>query len=259
VTEGENVFENWARRAPQTDADAVPAATVILLRERPGAATGSTERPGGIETLMLRRSSKLAFAGGMWVFPGGRVDPGDWEQGADRGALAASRRAAVREAEEEAGLVVLAESLVTLSHWTPPPQVPKRFATWFFLAPAPEGPVKVDGAEIREHVWTAPADALVRRDRGEIELAPPTWVTLHRLSAYGSVSEALEETRRSAPEIYATRFSLAEAGAVALWSGDAGYESSDYALAGARHRLWMLESGWRYERSDDAVVPTGEP
>ena len=38
---------------------AIPAATVVLLRDA----------PGGLETLMLRRNSKLAFAGGAWVFP----------------------------------------------------------------------------------------------------------------------------------------------------------------------------------------------
>ena len=72
----------------------VPAATVILVRD--GA--------GGLETLMLRRNSTLDFAGGMWVFPGGRVDDADRDGAADD--LHAARRAAVREAEEEAGLVV---------------------------------------------------------------------------------------------------------------------------------------------------------
>ena len=47
----------------------VDAATVILVRD--GAE--------GLETLMLRRNSKLEFVGGMWVFPGGRLDPEDWE------------------------------------------------------------------------------------------------------------------------------------------------------------------------------------
>jgi 8-oxo-dGTP pyrophosphatase MutT (NUDIX family) len=44
-----------------------PAATLILLRE--------TE--GRLETLMMRRGSALAFMGGMWVFPGGRMDAAD--------------------------------------------------------------------------------------------------------------------------------------------------------------------------------------
>ena len=47
---------------------AIPAATVVLLRES----------ETGIETLMLHRTSKVSF-GGMWVFPGGRIDPEDHE------------------------------------------------------------------------------------------------------------------------------------------------------------------------------------
>src|SRR5689334_3375415 len=131
----------------------VAAATVILLRDG----------PEGLETLMLRRDSKLAFAGGMWVFPGGRVDPGDY--GSDPEDLdTASRNAAVREAFEESGLVVSAEVMVPFAHWTPPPEAPKRFSTQFFVAPAPEGDVTIDDGEIRNHMWVSPADGLRRRD-----------------------------------------------------------------------------------------------
>jgi len=43
------------------------AATVLLLRES----------GGELEVLMMRRGAALAFMAGMWVFPGGRVDPAD--------------------------------------------------------------------------------------------------------------------------------------------------------------------------------------
>ena len=46
-----------------------PAATVIIARQ--GAENGPPE------IFMLRRTSKAAFAGGMFVFPGGRVDADD--------------------------------------------------------------------------------------------------------------------------------------------------------------------------------------
>jgi 8-oxo-dGTP pyrophosphatase MutT (NUDIX family) len=43
------------------------AATVLLLRES----------AGELEVLMMRRGAGLSFMAGMWVFPGGRVDPAD--------------------------------------------------------------------------------------------------------------------------------------------------------------------------------------
>ena len=155
---------------------AIPAATVVLVRD-------GVE---GLETLMLRRNSRGAF-GGMWVFPGGRIDPedGEGEEGA--------RRAAARETVEEASLVIDPTALVPFAHWTPPPVAPKRFATWFFLASAPSGVVAVDGQEIHDHIWVHPADAMRLRDEGEIDLAPPTFVTLHRLAQSADVAAALAD------------------------------------------------------------------
>ena len=40
-----------------------------------------------------------------------------------------------------------------------------------------------------------PVDALARRDGGEIELAPPTWMTLFRLADFATVADALAEQR----------------------------------------------------------------
>jgi len=37
-------------------------------------------------------------------------------------------------------------------------------------------------------------------------------------------------------------------GAVAMWDGDVGYDGDDPERPGPRHRLWMLETGWRLER-----------
>jgi 8-oxo-dGTP pyrophosphatase MutT (NUDIX family) len=220
---------------PRVVAD--PAATVVVVRD--GA--------GGPEVLMLRRNSKLAF-GGMWVFPGGRVDPGDADPARPDDAMVAARRAAAREALEEAGLRLDAARLVALSHWVPPAQAPRRYATWFFIARAPEGAdVTVDGGEIHEHGWWAPADALARRDRGEIEIAPPTWMTLWTLAAAGDVASALAEARAQDPQRFETHMASTEGGAVALWQGDAGYDDGDVGRPGARRRLWLVADGWRYE------------
>jgi 8-oxo-dGTP pyrophosphatase MutT (NUDIX family) len=234
-------LSRWARKGSPGEAP-VAAATVILVRDG----------EQGVESLMLRRNSKLAFVGGMWVFPGGRVDEADRDGLGPDDELGAARRAAVREAREEAGLDVPPEAMVPFSHWTPPPITPKRFLTWFFLARAPVGRVAIDRGEIHDHAWMRPAEALRRRDAGEIELAPPTWVTLHELAGWPDVETALGAARARTPEHFVTRIALTGAGPVALWHGDAGYGSGDADLAGPRHRLHMLDAGWRYERSDAA-------
>jgi len=215
----------------------IPAATVILARDA----------DDGIEVLMLRRSSRGAF-GGMWVFPGGRVENEDLDAADPGDELTAARRAAVREAEEEAAVVVDGDALVTFSHWLPPPVAPKRFSTWFFLARAPEAiEVAVDNQEIRDHEWLRPADAIARRDAGEIELAPPTWVTLWRLSGAATVDDAVRLARESEPQRFVTHMYFPDGVPVAVWHDDVAYDDGDLHQSGPRHRLYMLPEGWRYE------------
>jgi len=222
----------------------VAAATVVPLRDG----------PGGLEVLMLRRNSKLAF-GGMWVFPGGRVDPGDAVPSGGEGGpagdpdeQAVARRAAAREAVEEAGMVLDPADLVAFSHWTPPDEAPRRFLTWFFLAPVREAvDVVIDMGEIHDHGWLAPADALRRRDAGEYELAPPTWVTLERLATSASVDAAIDEALRHPVERFHTRIASLDGSVVTLWAGDAGYDTRDATVPGPRNRLVLDPAGWRRE------------
>jgi 8-oxo-dGTP pyrophosphatase MutT (NUDIX family) len=221
---------------------AIPAATVVLLRD--GA--------DGVETLMLRRDSRLAFAGGAWVFPGGRIDPEDYPGGEvsddDVEVLIAARNAAAREAMEEAGLTVDPESLVWFAHWTPGAiGATRRFATWFFVGAAPDGQVVVDDGEIRDHLWIRPVDALARRELGEIELIPPTWVTLHKLAEATSAAEVQAHAASRDPEIFLTHIVRVEGGIASLWQGDAGYDDLDTEKPGPRNRLLMLDSGWTLE------------
>jgi 8-oxo-dGTP pyrophosphatase MutT (NUDIX family) len=231
-------FEKWARTG-KDGSPPVLAATVILLRDR----------PGGPETLMLRRNSKITF-GGMWVFPGGRVDPEDWQGIEEGNDLAASRRAAEREALEECGLVVAADTMQPFSHWTPPRTTPRRFLTWFFVARAGTGKVEIDHGEIHESQWMTPAEALRRRDAGDIELAPPTFVSLAELTAFRDVDHALSSIEERVPERFQTVITLSDAGPVVLWHGDAGYDSGDSSMEGLEHRLTMRKSGpWIYART----------
>jgi ADP-ribose pyrophosphatase YjhB (NUDIX family) len=164
--------------------------------------------------------------------------------------LTAARNAAAREAMEEAGLTVDPEALVWFAHWTPGAiGATRRFATWFFVGRAPEGQVVVDDGEIREHQWIRPADALTRRESGEIELIPPTWVTLHKLAEASSTAEVCAAARARDPEIFLTHIVRVDGGIASLWAGDAGYDDHDPDKPGPRNRLLMLDTGWRLETS----------
>ena len=157
----------------------------------------------------------------------------------------------MREAAEEAGLALSPGELRRWSHWTPPPESPKRFSTAFFVAPlgrgAPE--VTIDHGEIRDHRWATPSEVLALRDAGEVGLTPPTFITLHQLLPHRDVSAALAHARaQTRVEHFATRICVSGDEIVALYHGDAGYGSGDAAAPGPRHRLAM-GTRWHYERT----------
>jgi 8-oxo-dGTP pyrophosphatase MutT (NUDIX family) len=218
--------------------DAVAAASVILLRDG----------PGGLEVLMLRRSAKVSFAAGAWVFPGGRVDAEDGRPG-DEGEIPPARRAAAREVREETGLVISADSLVVRSRWLPPAASPKRFSTWFFVGTGSDAVVTVDGGEILEHLWALPAEVIQRHRQGDIELYPPTWVTLWQLMDYPDAATARRAAAQAEPEMFETQFVPVEGAAVALWQGDAAYDNHDLTRPGRRRRLWMRPGNWHFEQA----------
>ena len=224
-------------------APAHPSATVILLRD--GAA--------GCEVLLVRRNAQLSFHGGAWVFPGGRIDPDDYA-GEPEDLLAAARRAAGREAKEEAGVDVDSDALVHLSNWTTPEISAKRFATWFFVGEVTGGVEAADGTETDSLRWFRPADALAARDAGEIELAPPQWITLRWLRDHGTVTEAMAAATLGEVVDYTPRFQFVEGGgAVCVYKEDVAYDDLDRLDApGPRHRLYLRDTLWEYEKTEPA-------
>jgi len=240
-----NLSERFTAWMAEHDVEnpATPAATVLALRD-----SGD-----GPEILMVQRNAKGTFASN-WVFPGGKVDPEDFAGGND--IVAASRRAACREALEEADLVVDESSLVPFSHWMPPTVVPRRFSTWFYATAAPagvDGEITVDGGEIVDHLWVTPGDALERHGRGEVELVPPTWVTLKHLAGFSSTADALAAVAEREPPFYLTKMLGAEPRAV-MWHQDAAYAANDPEAPGARHRLTMSDDGWVLEEPDEIAL-----
>ena len=147
----------------------------------------STAPPGNTQTPAAR------FMAGVWVFPGGAVDTGEGEGDA------AHRVAGLRELHEEAGIVVDDPgALVKFSRWITPAQVRIRFDTHFFLAAAPDGQEPtIDGSEIVDSGWFAPADALVAHARDELALVFPTIKHLEQLCAFATADEAIAHARAS--------------------------------------------------------------
>jgi 8-oxo-dGTP pyrophosphatase MutT (NUDIX family) len=217
-----------------------PSATVIPIR---GAGKN-------IEALLLRRNPELSFHGGAWVFPGGRVDSEDCKEGLNEDSISAARHAAVREAKEEAGLRISPDSLVIISQWTTPIGLPKRFKTWFFIADARNETVCIDGGEIHAFQWMKPSEALDKREKGEIVLPPPTFVTLKMLLEYKSVESVMSNFSEREPVIYLPKLVEVPGGFCSLYQGDAAYKSKDIDKSGPRHRLWILEKKWHYEKSE---------
>lgn len=208
-------------------APALPAATVMLVRDLPG-----------FEVLMVRRHHQIEFASGALVFPGGKVEAGDRDPewaglvtGAD--GLAAEERAfricAIREAFEESGILLAGEiepeigrrvatgrdpvargevafgpfvaehalrldlgAMVPFARWITPAGMSKRFDTCFYLMTAPPDQVAAcDGYETVDAEWLAPREALRLREAGQRTIVFPTRLNLALLAESGSVPEAL--------------------------------------------------------------------
>jgi 8-oxo-dGTP pyrophosphatase MutT (NUDIX family) len=225
-----------------TDPDIPVAATAVLLRE--GA--------DGLEVLLLERPDRGSFAG-AWVFPGGKVDEADAAPAApgEPTELASARRAAVRETDEETGLALDPAGLVALSCWDPPPGIAVRIRTWFFLAQAPDAPLRLSADEAVSARWIPPAEALAAHGRGEMILYPPTWVTLHGLTVHADAASAFAAAREDGIRTFATQVRRGADGPIFFWSEDAEYDADDPAAAdGPRHRLETGALAWRYTRRD---------
>lgn len=204
------------------DEAAIPAATLILVRDRDDAAP---------ELLMVERAQGMAFAAGAQVFPGGRIDDHDRTFAAAIGA-SAEAVAAVRETIEEtaipaaldpvpdamtarglqqsllqgtpfaqlleqAGLRIDHAALVPFARWVPKFHAVRRFDTLFLVARAPVGdwlPQVVTG-ECAGASWVTATEVLRRDAAGEANLIFPTRRTLERLALHSDFDAIAADAR----------------------------------------------------------------
>ncbi|HEV7426428.1 MAG TPA: NUDIX hydrolase [Thermoanaerobaculia bacterium] len=201
------------RQLPRGAGDAaevppIPAASVIVLRDAP------------LEVLMIRRHSKSSFVPDAWVFPGGGVEPADYDLG-DGTEISTMRIAAARELFEESGIWLGAPlddadakrrallggeitfaslidespidltNLVWTSRWITPVGVPKRFDTYFFLAAVSRDAVaSAENVEAVEAIWISPAEAIEK-----LQIVFPTQKNLEALAGFSAAEELLASRR----------------------------------------------------------------
>lgn len=194
----------------------IPAATLVLFRDG----------PLGPEHLFVERATTMVFAAGAVVFPGGRVDPGDYELATRYPHLdpvdAAARIAAVRETIEEAGIAVGIEAdvevlrtalgegaalgsvldalglpldldrLVPFARWCPNFKETRTFDTHFYLAQveADHAVARVDATENTHLFWATASQVLDRAAVGEVKIIFPTRRNLERLATLDSFDTA---------------------------------------------------------------------
>ena len=223
----------------------------LSLVERDGALLASTVlllRPSnsGPEILLLKRNSNARNMADVWMFPGGKVDEDD--HGSSE--LDRVKIAAVRELEEEADVLLPVEALTHFSHWLTPAGMKRRFATWFFVAELPESvAVSVDGEEMVEARWVRPEDAVAEHQAGKLRLPPPTVVSLIDLSRHRSVNAAIATARRRIPPYFFPKVCAENPeDVVMLYPGDAGYQSGNRSIEGARHRAIWVDGVITYQR-----------
>ena len=185
------------------------AASVILLRGGGDA----------LEVLLVKRTPKARFMGGVWVFPGGAVDA---DEGDGDGA---HRAAAIRELSEEAAITLDdPDALVKFSRWITPAAVTIRFDTHFFLAPLPAGQEpQIDGEECVDLGWFTPAGALEAYAGEELPMVFPTIKHLEQLRDFASVEELLAYAAGKTVEPIEPRVVLEGEVARILLPGEPGY------------------------------------
>lgn len=223
------------------------AASVVLLRDG----------PQGLEVLLLRRAGRSRDLGGVWVFPGGKVDEADagpeaaaWLGQSAAGLVArlgepqlspaqaqALFVAAARELREEAGVALAsAAALQPWTRWiTPrnPPVGTQRFDTRFFLAQLPAGAeVRPDPFEISEARWITPRQALLQAWEGALTLIPPQLMGLAHLSRHASVASAWAEAAQRPPPCIEPHLFEHEGQRAMCYPGDALHPVRERALPG---------------------------
>ncbi len=196
--------------------DLIDSASVLIIRDN--------NHTGKMEVLLVRRHDDIDFAGGAYVFPGGKKDIDDQKLIDDKGVFPIGYGeligTAIREVFEESGMIVgshqdlddnvynlikgrisifefmesadinyFIDDIIPFARWVTPQAYRKRFDTRFFLAKAPDNQEAIpDQNEVVEAIWAEP---IVFIENNYNKMMFPTIMNLKLLSQARSVEEAI--------------------------------------------------------------------
>ncbi len=185
----------------------IDAASVILVRQ--------SKQTNELQTLLLCRGKSQTVMNNAWVFPGGKVDPTDYdrthtlqdslkqqapellnEPELSNKEACALFYAACRETHEETGVTLAPSALNPWSRWitpTEPSTMKKRFDARFFIAVMPPNQTaQHDGQEATDSQWCTPKEAITKYTKNKWVLAPPQIMTLLALARFTHIDQALK-------------------------------------------------------------------
>lgn len=167
-----------------------PASACALIRRRGGAT----------EVLLVQRAPRLAFLGGYWTFPGGKLEEGEdhW-------------RAAAREIHEETAITLDdAAPHRTAGRWITPDVSPIRFDVLYYLIELDAG-IEPDhthsGGELVDARWVSPDDAIANARDGRWLIPSPVMRVIREIAAgiddtFVSRSEAQAAAENDGPRLW---------------------------------------------------------
>ena len=142
------------------------------------------------------------------------------------------RRAALPDVLAGNGWVLRADLLRPWSNWITPELEPRRYDTHFFVAELPVGQhADARTTEVTEASWYRPADALLAWRAGDIQLLPPTWISLEQIAQLPDTAAVLAagETRKITPLLPKARREGDDL--VISLPGELGYDNASVSLS----------------------------
>lgn len=202
----------------------IDSATILTVRDGE-----NSQYFNSLEVLMVKRHSNIEFAGGAYVFPGGKVDAQDLRSGNDiADGFSDFLYTAFRELFEETGLILgdiakgceqweedrkkiitgdlefrgfidkysiklNVNDITPFARWITPKIYNKRYDTRFYLAQAPKGQyASPDHGEVVECIWGKPIEFI---DKYRKNMMFPTIMNLKMLSQASTVAQAFKQAK----------------------------------------------------------------